>query len=42
MNTHKNEYEFIQKQDEEVYKTIVGEEEREINGLELVPSENYV
>ena len=42
MNTHENEYEFIQKQDEEVYKTIVGEEEREINGLELVPSENYV
>jgi len=40
--TTNDEYEFIQKQDEEVYNTIVGEEEREIKGLELVPSENYV
>ena len=37
-----NEYEYIKKQDDDVYKTIVGEEEREIKGLELVPSENYV
>lgn len=39
---NKNDYNFIQKQDEEVYNTIIGEEEREIKGLELVPSENYV
>lgn len=39
---NKNDYNFIQKQDEEVYNTIIGEEEREIRGLELVPSENYV
>lgn len=37
-----NEYEHIQKQDNEVYEAIVGEEEREKKGLELIPSENYV
>ncbi len=35
-------YEFIKRQDEEVYHTLEGEEQREINGLELIPSENYV
>jgi glycine hydroxymethyltransferase len=35
-------YEFIKKQDEEVFKTIEGEETRERDGLELIPSENYV
>lgn len=35
-------YEFIQKQDEEVFNTIEGEEARERDGLELIPSENYV
>ncbi len=35
-------YEFIKRQDEEVYNTLEGEEQREINGLELIPSENYV
>lgn len=40
MNTQ--DYTFIQKQDEEVYKTLVGEEKREAEGLELIPSENYV
>jgi glycine hydroxymethyltransferase len=35
-------YEFIEKQDKEVWDTLVGEEEREIHGLELIPSENYV
>ena len=35
-------YPFIQKQDPEVYATLVGEEEREREGLELIPSENYV
>jgi len=36
------QYNFIQKQDPDVYKTLVGEEERERDGLELIPSENYV
>jgi glycine hydroxymethyltransferase len=33
---------FIEKQDSEVAKLIRGEENREENGLELIPSENYV
>jgi glycine hydroxymethyltransferase len=37
-----NEYQFIKKQDEEIYATLVGEEEREKTGIELIPSENYV
>lgn len=36
------DYEFIEKQDQEVFATLVGEEKREREGLELVPSENYV
>jgi glycine hydroxymethyltransferase len=35
-------YEYIKKQDEEIYATLVGEEERERTGIELIPSENYV
>lgn len=35
-------YPFIKKQDKDVYKAIVGEEKREAEGLELIPSENYV
>ncbi len=35
-------YRYIQKQDEEVHEALVGEEERERKGLELIPSENYV
>ena len=35
-------YDYIKKQDTEVYDTLVGEEEREARGLELIPSENYV
>ncbi len=35
-------YEFVQKQDKEVYDALVGEERREAEGLELIPSENYV
>lgn len=35
-------YEYIEKQDKEVFGTLVGEEERERKGLELIPSENYV
>lgn len=37
-----NEYTFIKQQDEAIYKTLIGEEEREATGLELIPSENYV
>ena len=36
------EYSFIKEQDEEVYTALVGEEERERMGIELIPSENYV
>ena len=35
-------YEYIKKQDKEVYDAILGEEHREAEGLELIPSENYV
>jgi glycine hydroxymethyltransferase len=35
-------YDYIKKQDKEVYDAIEGEEEREREGLELIPSENYV
>jgi glycine hydroxymethyltransferase len=35
-------YEHIKQQDKEVYDTIVGEEQREREGIELIPSENYV
>lgn len=37
-----NEYQFIKDQDPEIYATLVGEEERERHGIELIPSENYV
>lgn len=37
-----NEYQFIKDQDQEIYATLVGEEERERKGVELIPSENYV
>lgn len=35
-------YPFIKKQDSQVYKALLGEEERQREGLELIPSENYV
>lgn len=35
-------YLSIQKQDQEVFDALIGEEEREEKGLELIPSENYV
>ncbi len=35
-------YDFIKKQDKEVFDAIEGEETREREGLELIPSENYV
>ena len=35
-------YTHIKNQDEEVFKALEGEEQREAEGLELIPSENYV
>lgn len=35
-------YEYIEQQDQEVFTTLAGEERREAEGLELIPSENYV
>ncbi|MBX9906686.1 serine hydroxymethyltransferase [Patescibacteria group bacterium] len=35
-------YPWIEKEDIEVFNTLIGEERREEEGLELVPSENYV
>ncbi len=35
-------YDYIKQQDEEIFKALEGEEERERKGLELIPSENYV
>ncbi len=35
-------YEHIKQEDTEVYEAILGEEKREREGLELIPSENYV
>jgi glycine hydroxymethyltransferase len=37
-----SDYEFIKKQDPEVFAALEGEEERESSGIELIPSENYV
>lgn len=36
------DYAHIQKQDKEIFDALVGEETREEEGLELIPSENYV
>lgn len=35
-------YNYIKAQDKEVFDALMGEEEREKKGLELIPSENYV
>lgn len=37
-----SEYPYIKAQDPEVYATLAGEEKRERDGVELIPSENYV
>lgn len=36
------QYNHIKDQDSEVYEAIIGEEKRQAEGLELIPSENYV
>ncbi|MBI5406029.1 serine hydroxymethyltransferase [Candidatus Kaiserbacteria bacterium] len=35
-------YKHIRKEDREIYRAVVGEEKRQKEGLELIPSENYV
>src|SRR5688572_5824317 len=35
-------YDYVKKQDQELYAALQGEETREAEGLELIPSENYV
>lgn len=37
-----NMYDHIEKEDAEIYSAITGEETRQKEGLELIPSENYV
>jgi glycine hydroxymethyltransferase len=37
-----NEYDYIKDQDEAIYNALIGEEERERTGIEMIPSENYV
>jgi len=37
-----HDYSFIKEQDDAVYQALMGEEEREAEGIELIPSENYV
>ncbi len=37
-----NDYEYIKKQDSDIFEALEGEEHREAEGLELIPSENYV
>ena len=36
------DYKNIKKQDADVYEALIGEVDREKNGIELIPSENYV
>ena len=36
------DYGHVRKQDKEVFAALEGEEHRESEGLELIPSENYV
>jgi len=40
MNANRN-WEALKKNDPEVYNALIGEEEREQKGVELIPSENY-
>src|SRR3989339_1968416 len=35
-------YPYVKKQDPQVYKALAGEDKRQAEGLELIPSENYV
>ncbi|MBI2409987.1 serine hydroxymethyltransferase [Candidatus Kaiserbacteria bacterium] len=35
-------YDFIEREDPEIFEALAGEEKRQAEGLELIPSENYV
>ena len=37
-----NPYPYLKRQDAQVFKALMGEETRQADGLELIPSENYV
>ena len=37
-----NNYSHVKKEDKEIFAALVGEEKRQAEGLELIPSENYV
>ncbi|HYF28864.1 MAG TPA: serine hydroxymethyltransferase [Candidatus Paceibacterota bacterium] len=37
-----DQYDHLKQEDREIFDAIVGEEERQATGLELIPSENYV
>jgi len=37
-----HEHTFLKDTDKEVYEALVGEERRQTEGLELIPSENYI
>ena len=38
----KDEYSYLKKQDKDIYGAVAGEVKRQADGLELIPSENYV
>jgi len=37
-----SDYNYIKEQDKEIYNAIIGEQDRQARGIELIPSENYV
>ena len=41
-NVPMNNYSHVKKEDKEIFAALVGEEKRQAEGLELIPSENYV
>jgi len=40
METNKN-WQLLKKNDPQIYRAVIGEEQRQIKGIELIPSENY-
>ncbi len=39
---NQKQYSFVGKQDKQVFSALIGEEKRQADGVELIPSENYV
>ena len=35
-------YDALQQQDQEIYAAVAGEMQRQVEGVELIPSENYI